>query len=345
MVIVGCFRMPRVNQNELATLAGVSRATVSRALADHPGISQEIGDRIRSLARRMDYRPNAAARSFATRRHNTIAMVLCDRPVVSSVYGLLFAAVEHAARGVGLKLQFSLWDSTKLDKGESLPPTFQDDGVDGVVLAGAVPDELLKRMVAWRMPFVLIGMQQGVAGINHVGGDPWIGGKLMAEHLLGLGHRRLGLLTGVRHRPIHAQYIQGFRHACLEAGMDDARIERGIQECPSQDAIGPMRALLERVPDVTAVFADTDFVAWQTIQYLRAIGKRVPEDISVGGAGRALGMFNLDLELTTIDVRLGEMGRVAVQLLRELIAGGGASRRIVVDPFIVPGSTTAPPVT
>ena len=329
-----------MSQSQLATMAGVSRATVSRALADHPAISSEISERIQALARQMNYRPNAAARSFAMRRHNMIAVVLCDRSPVLPVYAMLLEGVEKAAQDGQLKLQLAMCASAQLRQ-DHLPPTFQDDGVDGVVLTGAVPDHLLERIASWSMPCVMIGSQQGIAGINHVAGDPRMGGRLMAKHLLELGHRRIGLLIGPRSRSIHAEYWHGFRDACVEAGIDEKQVERRTEPCESNDVVPPMRRLMERMPDLTALFADTDAIAWQAMQYLRAIGKRVPQDISVGGAGNTVGTMDGAIQMTTIDTRLHEMSRVAVERLREIIGQSEfTSHRIIVDPVLVPGSTT-----
>jgi LacI family transcriptional regulator len=335
----------RVSQTELASLSGVSRTTVSRALTGHPSISEPIRTRIQLLARQLNYRPNAAARSFVTRRHNTIGIVLCDRTLTSPIYAILASAVEDAAREAGLKLQISRCDSNEVKAGQ-VPPIFQDDGVDGVVLTGAVPEWLLQRLVEWHMPFALLASQQGVVGVNQVSGDPAVGGRLIAEHLLGLGHRRIGLLIGPRHRPIHAHYFSGFEGACLAAGMIREQVEAGVVECATNEVIEPMKALMRKMPDLTAIFVDTDFAAWEAVQYLRAIGKRVPDDISVAGAGDMIGMLigapNFNPQLTSIDVQLPEMGKAAVRLLRDVIsAPGGTARRVVIEPRVIHRQTTA----
>lgn len=336
--------MSRVNQKSLASLAGVSRATVSRALANHPAISPAVSEHIRDLARRMNYRPNAAARSFVTRRNNSIGLILCDRSLVVPVYGKLSAAVAAATQELGLKLQFSLCSSADL-KQNDLPPMFRDDGIDGVLLVGSVPDSLLERIASWSMPFVMIGTRQGVAGINQIAGDPVAGGAIAAEHLLQLGHRRFGILVGPRNRAIHADYWEGFTRACRRAGLSAEELERSTEEVLTNDAIEPMQRLMSRVPDLTALFADTDLIAWQAAQYLRTIGRSVPAQVSVIGAGNVLDLPNPDIRLTTVDTRLDEMGRAAVQRLRELISNvGESSRRVLVDPVLLPGATTfAPP--
>ena len=333
----------RISQRELAHLAGVSAATVSRALSDHPAISQEVAHRIKALARKMDYRPSAAARSFVTRRHTTIGLVICDRPLSVTVYAVLASTVEQATRDRGLKLQLTLCDSGQFTR-DQLPPLFQDDGVDGVILTGAVPDWLLERLRTWRMPCVLLGSQPGLAGVSQVTGDARQAGRLAADHLLEQGHRDIGLLLGPRTRPMHKHYFLGFRDGCLEAGFEPRDIEAMLVECTSNDAVPPMRQLISRRRDLTALFANTDLIAWQAVQFLRAIGRDVPGQVSVIGAGGTVGdPTHPASTLTSVDVRLPEMARAAVQLLQEMIERPDTpSRRIVIDPHLSVGQTVAP---
>ncbi len=335
----------RINQSQLASLAGVSRATVSRALSGHPGISDEVVSRIEALARKLDYRPSAAARSFVTQVNNVLGMVVCNRTFDSPVYAGLMSGVERWVRERDLKLQVSWCDVEHIDRSDTLPPIFRDDGVDGVILTGAVPERLLERLSKWEMPVVLLGSLPGFRGVNQVAGDARRGGELIARHLMGMGHERIGIMVGPRSRPLHQQYFEGFRDACREVGMDDGQIERRVQEVYSVDAVNVTAALLEREPDLTAIFCDTDLVAWQVIQFLRARGIDVPRQFSVAGAGRVCRSLNVPLDLTTVDVQFDQMCRVAVDLLQELVKDSSVvARRIVVEPCVAPGNTAAAPL-
>lgn len=330
----------RISQGELASMAGVSRATVSRALAGHPGISGEVVSRIASLARKMDYRPSAAARSFVTQVNNVVGMVVCNRNFGQPVYASLMSGVEQWVRRKGLKLQVSCCDATDFGKPDDLPPIFGDDGVDGVVLTGAVPASLLERLSKWQMPFVLLGSQPGLRGVNQVSGDARHGGELMARHLVSLGHRRIGIMVGPRSRSLHQLYFEGFRSVLREVGLDDQTIENRVQEVHTVDVVNDASALIAREPDLTAIFCDTDMAAWQVIQFLRARGIDVPNQISVAGAGQVCQSLSVPEDITVIDVQFDQMCRVAVEQLQELIKNSSSiARRTIVEPRINPGVT------
>jgi|GEM_PF-2766005 len=333
----------RVSQRQIADLAKVSRTTVTRALANDPRISQEVTRRVRRIAREHGYRPNAAARSIATQRNNCIGVVLCDRSLMHSHYGRQIAGIEHATREAGMRLQLSLFDSSQIHDDE-LPPMFEEVGVDGVILMGSVSEWLLHRLKHWMMPVVLAGSQAGVPGVDQVTGDPYASSVCMTEHLLGLGHRRIGLLIGPRGNSVHGHYAQGFVDTMVKAGIDVEQAESDIQETPTIDVIEPVRSLFAKSPDLTAIFADTDIAAWQTMQYLRAIGKDVPGDISIAGSGGGTGNGGWPVTLTSVDVGLEDMAQSAVEMMISSINSRRAgSKRIVVQPHVVQGQTSGPP--
>jgi DNA-binding LacI/PurR family transcriptional regulator len=331
----------RVNQRLLAELAKVSRSTVTRALANDPRISPEVTRRIRRLAQEHGYRPNAAARSIATQRNNCIGAVLCNRALTQRGYGRLITGIEDAARRAGLRLQLAVCDTTQLGDDE-LPPIFEEVGVDGVILMGDVSEWLLSKLRHWVVPNVLVGSNPDAVGVSQVAGDPQLAGLILTRHLLGLGHRRIGLLVGPRRNALHLAYAQGYQRAMTEAGHTPADIETMIEECPSPDVIDPMGRLLAREPKLTALFSDTDDVAWHAMQYLRARGVDVPGQFSIAGAGGGDGMGAWPITLTSVDVGLDEMARTAVNLLIDLTRTPHCgAKRIVIQPQIVIGQSAA----
>ena len=331
-----------ITQTMLARLAGVSAATVSRALADDPRISPEVTATVKRLARAHDYRPSAAARSFVTRRTNTMGLVVVDRSLSGGVYGVLAECLERALGEAGMKLQLAFWSSPQQKSGD-LHPIFRDDGLDGVVLAGAVPEWLLKRLVGWNMPVALLGSQAGVAGVNQITGDPTTGGRLVAEHLLAQGHRNIGMLIGPRDREVHKRYYEGVVDACVKVGVSARTIEQATVECATPDIVAQVRSLFERCPDLTALFSDTDYVAWQAMQALRLMGRLVPRDVSIVGVGGWSNIAHIPVALTTVDVQVDAMARAAARLLVERAADGSLpAQRVVIEPKLRAGETSGP---
>lgn len=334
----------RVNQRLLAQLAKVSRSTVTRALANDPRISVEVSRRIRKLAREHGYRPNAAARSIATQANNCIGAVLCNRALTQGSYGRLITGIEDTTRQAGLRLQFSACDTAHLHDDE-LPPIFEAVGVDGVILMGDVSQWLLEKLRHWVVPAVLLGSLPEAIGVSQVGSDPHLAGLMMTRHLLSLGHRRIGMVVGPRRsQQVHGLYARGFAQAMTEAGLDEPATESLIEECSSVDVIESLDRLLQRNPDVTALFSDTDMVAWEIMQCLRARGLNVPRDISIAGAGGGNGLGSWPCTITSVDVGLMEMARSAVNLLIELIrTPHWGAKRIVIQPQVIAGQTAGPP--
>lgn len=332
-----------ISQAQLARLAGVSRPTVSRALANDSRISPAVTARIHKLARKHNYRPNAAARSIVTQRNNAIGFVLCDRTLGGVGYGRLAAAVEQWCRRSGIHLHLSLCNSSEMAD-EDLPPIFREVGVDGVVITGAVSELLLQRLTKWRMPFVLLGSQPGTEGVHQVTGDPRRAGRMMMEHLLRLGHRRIGAMVGPLSRPVHASYLGGFTDAWREAGYDAEELSQRVEICANVDVIPPIQKLMQRHPDLTAIFADTDRVAWEVVQYFRAVGVDVPGEISIAGAGGNSALMELPIELTSVDANLDDMAQAAASLLMDVIGNPQSNtRRIIIEPAVNQGSTANSP--
>lgn len=328
-----------ITQTMIARLAGVSAATVSRALSGDPRISSEVTAAVKRLAREHDYRPSAAARSFVTRRTNTMGLVVIDRTIATSIYGALVESVAQALGEAGQKLQFASWDSPQR-RADELHPIFRDDGLDGVILAGSVPEWLLRKLVGWNMPVALLGTQAGVPGVNQVTGDVDACARLAAGHLLELGHRDIGILIGPRERDIHRRYYESFCEVCVRGGISAKALERATIECRTPDVVDEVRLLLERSPKTTAILSDTDYVAWQAMQVLRATGRRVPEDISVVGEGGWYANGLIPVDLTTVDVQVDAMGRAAARLLVDHANDSSLPvQRVVIEPKLRLGQT------
>ncbi len=330
-----------MSQQRLAELAGVSRTTVTRALSNDRRISLEVGERVRKLALEHGYRLNAAARSIAMRRNNAIGVVLCDRLLTQANYGPLVSGVEQATRAMGYRLQLSLCDTTRFEE-DRLPPMFEEMGVDGVILTGNVPDWLLDKLDHWMMPSVLLGSQAGRTGVSQVTSDPWQAGVMMARHFWALGHRKIGIAVGPRKRELHRLYAEAFSSVLKEEGVDAGVIESWTQECDSPDMVGPMSALFGRHPELTAVFCNTDMAAWGAMQYLKAIGRSVPGDVSVAGVGGCARDNGIPVDLTGVDIGLHEMSKTAVELLISNFSQAGKSaKRVVVEPRVHAGATAS----
>jgi DNA-binding LacI/PurR family transcriptional regulator len=282
---------PRSPQDERPTLedvaayAGVSRSTASRALNDDVYVSSRSRTKVLDAARDLGYSPNQAARSLVTRRTGAVAVVLSE-PEAKVLDDPYFATVMHAAyrelsaTGVQMLLMF-------VDSRDDVPRTihFLEGGhVDGaLVFAPHKGDPLPTALRLLRLPIVFGGRPgSGRRGVHAVDFDNRAGARLAVRHLLETGRRRIGTVSGMLDHPAAADRLAGWHDALEEAGMDpDGLCEAGDFTMASGDRAAA--ALLERVPDLDAVFAASDMMAAGAMRALRDAGRTIPGDVAVVG--------------------------------------------------------------
>ncbi|MFN8621632.1 MAG: LacI family DNA-binding transcriptional regulator [Chloroflexota bacterium] len=337
--------MGRHTLRDVASMAGVSKATASRVLNGNDRVDPETRDRVLAAIAELDYAPSAAARSLSVGRTLTIGVVTSylTRP----------QAAERL-RGVDAVLGDSGFDQViynveTVEKREQylrgLARTQRTDGL--LVISLPLRDDEVERLASAAIPVVVVDAHTpAVEALPHVVGDDVVGGVLAARHLLELGHRRIAFVgdafenpfgfTSSRHR--YMGYERILRRAKL--GPDPALVALGAH---GRYQARELTARLLALPDrPTAIFAASDTQALGAITAAREAGLRVPEDLSV------VGYDDIEiadhLGLTTVRQGLFESGRAGAELLlaeiRERAAEPG---RIVLAPELVVRGTTAPP--
>jgi len=321
---------------DVAARAGVSKSLVSMVMRDDPGVSDARRSAVLAAAAELGYRPNRAAAILAGTRTRTIGVVVDD--FRNPWYVPMLDGVREALAPHGLRLTLAdtranaHLDSSPFDDLVSLR-------VDGVILAAEGFPDLV---VPADTPVVIAGERAEVpGGLDVVASDEAAGGRLAADHLIGLGHRRIVHITG-----------SGGPAAVRRAATVARMVESGIEplmlgDGPTSEQTGYQgtRRALQDHPDLTAVFAANDVMAMGAIAAVREAGLRVPEDVSVVGNDETPLAASPLLRLTTVDPHNDEVGRLAANRLVELI--GAAERpeptRVLVPPSLVVRSTTAPP--
>ena len=321
---------------DVAARAGVSKSLVSMVMRDDPGVSDARRSAVLAAAAELGYRPNRAAAILAGTRTRTIGVVVDD--FRNPWYVPMLDGVREALAPHGLRLTLAdtranaHLDSSPFDDLVSLR-------VDGVVLAAEGFPDLV---VPADTPVVVAGERTEVpGGLDVVASDEAAGGRLAADHLIDLGHRRIVHVTG-------SGGPAAVRRAATVARMAESGIEPlvvGAGPTSEQTGYQATRRALEERPDLTAVFAANDVMAMGAIAAVLEAGLRVPEDVSVVGNDETPLAASPLLRLTTVDPHNDEVGRLAAARLVELI--GAAERpeptRVLVPPSLVVRSTTAPP--
>jgi len=262
----------------------VSRSTASRVLNEESYVSPRAREAVLAAADALDYSPNQAARSLVTRRTGAIALLLSE-PESKVLDDPYFAAVVRAAfrelTRVGSQMLVMFVDSA-----EDVPATVRFLGgghVDGaLVFAPHRDDPLPATLKTLPIPIVFGGRAGTTRGLHVVDFDNRSGANLAVKHLVSLGRHRIATIIGTRDHPAALDRLTGWQKALAEHGFDPAGLaeEGGFTFDGGERA---MARLLERAPDLDAVFAASDPMAAGALRALRAAKRRVPRDVAVIG--------------------------------------------------------------
>lgn len=336
----------RPTSADVARLAGVSRTTVSFVLngREDISISEETRKRVADAAEELGYHPSAPARQLAGGVSLTLGLVLRQSPEHVAADALLpetLRGLAAAARAADYRVIV-----------EALPPgegSYEDllrsRWADGVVVSGPRGDDhALDSLVADGFPVVVQGDLPD-RRVPMVDVDNRSGARHAVDYLVARGHRRIGCITNA---PLAytaaAERVAGYRDALETAGIpyDQDLVVEGDFDAASGHAAAEL--LLERAPDLAAIFAASDVVAFGAIGALRAQGRLVPGDVSVVGFDDiALAAYS-DPPLTTIRLPARDLGETAGRVLIDLIAGRPVEERTVLPTeLVVRSSVGAPP--
>lgn len=333
---------------DVAARAGVSTATVSRALRGGTGVEPATRAKVEEAARELRYRPSGVARSLKLRSTQTIGLIVTD--IENPFFPQLVRAVEDGARELGYAVILADGRRDPEREIQSLE-VLVGRQVDGLIIASSA---ITERHASWfedaRCPVVVVNGRPPSGSVPTVLSDHRSGGRLVGEHLRELGHRQLVYVgTDDAFNNASEDRLAGLRDAL--AGSD-ARVESVLGD-GSVEA-GELAALqaLARWPATTAFACYNDLTAVGTLRGLRSRGLRVPEDVSVVGFDDVPFARFVEPPLTTVHQPTDEIGRWAAATLISMIARGHAGpdpdavgepeRRMPVE-LVVRGSTARPP--
>lgn len=323
---------------DIARAAGVSPSTVSRALEDHPRIGAETRKRIQKLAREMDYVPSTVARSLTAKKTWTIGMVL---PTISDPFmGRVVEGVEQAAIEAGFNVFISTSQNDRQREIEVVA-MLQKRRVDGIiVIASHLFDGWPRAVHHSRVPVVMIDEQNPGENMHFVAVDDRSGARIAVEHLLALGHRRIGYV-GVSNRPQSNQYrLKGYQDALQAAGeaVDPALIIT-VDDVMEHGQIGEASLEPLLVAGATAVFCYNDTTAIGLLAACARSGLTIPEQLSI------IGFDDIDMAaytlppLTTMRQPRFELGQWAMHMMLALLDGQEPANRIIPAELIVRQTT------
>ncbi len=337
--------MRKPTMADVADRAGVTVATVSRALNERTAgvLRDETVARVRAAATDLGYRPNVLARGVRTRRSELVGMLISD--VTNPFMPAVVRAVEDTLVDAGYTLLSANTDNDPQRELRSLR-TLLAHQVDGLLVASSQLDDGWPDEPALRgLPVVLLNRSTH-APLPTVVPDESGSVRLVVEHLVGLGHRRVAHVAGPSNISTGRSRAEAFARHGSAAGVHDPADVEVTAKLAVDDGHAACARLLDRRGDVTAVFAANDLLAIGCVRAAHHRGLRVPEDLSVVGFNDMPLLDLLDPPLTTIRISQRQMGSRAGAMLLALLGGEQpAADDLVVE---IPGElvvrrSTAPP--
>jgi DNA-binding LacI/PurR family transcriptional regulator len=321
-----------VTLEEVARVAGVSRATVSRVVNGNPRVAPEVRRTVERAVDRLGYVPNPAARSLVTRKSQSIGLVIAEpagRIFEHPFFPRLLRGIGAALSSRDLQLVLLMPQSSQE---ESRAERYLTAGhVDGALLASLHGDDPLPMAVAKRgIPVVVGGRPPLGAEVSYVDVDNVQGARTATEHLIATGRRVVATITGPPDMSAGFDRLVGYQQALNAADFSRDPALEATGDFSQQGGADAMRRILETHADVDAVFAASDLMAAGAVQVLRAAGRRIPEDVAVVGFDDSSIAETTDPPLTSVRQPIEEMGREMVRLLVEHTAAPGSVPRKVI---------------
>ncbi|BDZ42136.1 LacI family transcriptional regulator [Paraoerskovia sediminicola] len=331
---------------DVAELSGVTKSVVSRTLNNDPTLRArpETRERVLAAARQLGYRPHAGARALSVARTGTFAFLIPD--LTNSVYAVILRGAIRRARELGYVVLIAE-DARQSPAGAEEYAELVDAGrVDGLLVASARPDSpLIAALVAQPDSVPHVYVNREVPGSDrNVGMDIRGASVLAVEYLAGFGHSRIGFVSGPR--GLHPAVARGEGFAAAMSGLGLAGDLVASGEFDEEGGFEATHDLLTRAPDVTALYVSTLGQAIGALAAARAVGRSIPDDLSVICYDDVPMADYLSPSLTTISMPLDALGVAAVDALMAQVSGEPARRVSIADHFaVVPRDSVAPPAT
>ena len=326
---------------DIAKAVGVSASTVSRALTGSPLVSDETRSRILDVARSLGYERNELARALVKGASGAIGLVVPDitNPFFSDVARGVSDIAERAGYGVIL-----CNTDGRVDRELSYVRLMRRKRVDGLLVCSATLDApFVQDLTAAGTPFVLVSRMSADPDVPYVITDDRAGARLAVEHLVDLGHRRIGFIGGPENVQASRDRMSAYRDVLSEQAIS-ARSEWSHHADFTQAAgrqVG--QQILAQADRPTAIFAANDVTALGVLEVAEGLGLRVPEDLSLVGYDDISYASLPRIQLTTVAQPAVEMGQIASDWLFSRIESDDVSPlQRVLNPRLVVRSTTGP---
>ncbi len=332
-----------VTIKDIARECGVSLSTVSLVINGNPRISEKTRQRVMEAVRKHDYKPNAQARGLVSRASYTLSVVVPElgRAFGDIYYGPLIGGIYECATERGYKLMLDMNNETFRRRKEYID-MLKTGRVDGMLfIATNNFDQFLAELVG--TPYAALVVNNWLPGqpLSHVAADYAQSARVAGEHILGLGHRQIGVIGGTNVTTAEL-FNQTLLEVLEEAGIDPDSVpfrDGGFTEPGGFEAA---RSLTENRPDLTALIAGNDRMAIGALRYLEMKGRKVPKEISVIGVDDIATAAQARPALTTVRHDYYRIGYQAAEQALALFKDPSQTIRDLVPVELVTRVSTGP---
>ena len=320
----------------VARMAGVSPSTISRVLNGTAAVSEIKKQAIHSAIAQLGYVPNPMARGLAGGRTYSVGVI--TQAVDSPFYGAALRGIEEELDPAGYRplIVSGNWNAAGEARCIELLRSRRVDGI--IVLTGRLPDQALQAC-ARTVPVVVTGRSLKGPGLYSLKFDNFAGAHIATQHLIQLGHRHIGFITGDSEHPDSMERLNGYKAALQSAGIefDPSLVVPG--EYHEVSGMLAIERLLQSRTIVTAIFAANDQMAFGAALGLRRRSLRVPDDISLVGFDDLPTSQFASPPLSTVHQPAHELGRLAASSMLHLLTGTQPTAEVAAPRFVVREST------
>ncbi|MCD4752896.1 MAG: LacI family transcriptional regulator [Anaerolineaceae bacterium] len=319
--------MPELTIEDIARKAGVSRSTVSRVLNRRVNVRDDTRQRILDVINSTGYRPHAAARTLASQRSEMIGLILphsASTFFTDPYFSYLIKGIAQACNSYDYTLALFLAET--LEAQATLFPRVSRKGlVDGIIIqSGHHGDQaIIHELSQINLPVIVAGRPMHEDGLNYIDIDNIAASQIAVEHLIKLGRKRIGTITGPLESSVGIDRLEGYRNALINGGMEINQKLIVTSDFTEAGGHTAFKKMLLTKPD--AVFAANDNMAVGAIHAAREAGLSVPEDLAVVGFDDIPITNVTDINLTTVRQPVVEFGFTAVTALIDMINNGSKS--------------------
>lgn len=307
---------------DVAKKANVSTATVSLVIHNHKRISQNTKRKVLKTISELQYRPSRVARGLVLKQTRNIGFLLTHDHFLRTepFYTHIFLGTEFEARDHEYYILLNTI-SNKPEECDSLPRFVLENNVDGIIIAGKVPIEIVNCLENYNYPLVFVDYYPSNGEHSAVLIDNVNGAIQATEHLIKYGHQHIGFIGGDISHPSISDRLQGYKLALGKNRMQfEDRFAVTTESSTSRaDGYHAMSQLLQNSPEITAVFASNDAMAIGAMQYIKEHGKKIPDDISIIGFDDVNADLLTDPPLSSMRVPKIELGTESMRLMIEIL--------------------------